>query len=150
MEAWAESGFDMRAATSVSFEEHSNNYEVSLEDGNGSVWKTFFRKDGSFSSMQAEPNDWQADISKYTYEPTPDAASDRAAKEFMMAFLKKVTPNVLKEVKDLKMEWIYEKNGAVYAQYNEYPLDQQGKGVLLVVRMSPEMQVEYYSCTSNG
>lgn len=150
MEAWEESGFDMRAVTSVSFEEHSNNYEVSLEDGNGSVWKTFFRKDGSFSSMQAEPNDWQADISKYTYEPTPDAASDKAAKEFMMAFLKKVTPNVLKEVKDLKMEWIYEKNGAVYAQYNEYPLNQQGKGVLLVVRMSPEMQVEYYSCTSNG
>lgn len=150
MKAWAESGFDMRAATSVSFEERENNYEVFIEDGNGSTWRTFFKKDGSFSSMQAEPNDWQRDISKYTYEPTPDAAEDRKAKEFMMSFLKKVTPNVLEKVKDLKMEWIYENNGAVYAQYNEYPLDQQGSGVLLVLRMSPEMQVEYYSCTING
>ena len=140
----------MTVATSVDFGEREDDYEVDIADGKGSMWKTFFKKDGSFSSMQAEPNDWQTDLNKYTYNPSPDAAADAKAKAFLMDFMENVTPDALGIVKDLKMEWIYEVNGAVYAQYNEYPLNQQGNGVLLVVRMSPEMRVEYYSCTANG
>ena len=150
MEAWARSGFNMTVATSVDFGEREDDYEVDIADGKGSMWKTFFKKDGSFSSMQAEPNDWQTDLNKYTYNPSPDAAADAKAKAFLMDFMENVTPDALGIVKDLKMEWIYEVNGAVYAQYNEYPLNQQGNGVLLVVRMSPELRVEYYSCTANG
>ena len=150
MEIWAETACDMASVKEVNINRHGNNYEIDLTNGNGAIWKTFFKPDGRFSSMQAEPNDWQVEISKYTYDTIPDAATDEKVKTFLMDFLGKVTPEVLESVKDLKMEWIYEANGAVYAQYNEYPLDQEGDGVLLVVRISPKMQVEYYSCTALG
>lgn len=149
-EIWAETACDMRSVTNVNLNRHGDDYEVDLTNGTGSVWKTYFKQDGRFSSMQAEPNDWQVEISKYTYDSTPDAATDEKVKDFLMNFLGKATPEVLGRVNDLKMEWIYEANGAVYAQYNEYPLNQNGDGVLLVVRISPNMQVEYYSCTANG
>ncbi len=150
MEIWAETACDMGTVSKVDLNRHKNDYEIDLTNGEGKIWRTFFKPDGKFSSMASEPNDWQVEISKYTYDSTPDADTDARVKSFLMDFLGKVTPEVLESVKDLKMEWIYESNGAVYAQYNEYPLDQQGEGVLLVVRISPNMQVEYYSCTANG
>ena len=149
-EIWSQSACDMRSVTGVNLNRHGEDYEVDLTNGTGSVWKTYFKQDGRFSSMQAEPNDWQVEISKYNYDSAPDAATDEKVKTFLMNFMEKTTPEVLGQVNDLKMEWIYEANGAVYAQYNEYPLNQNGDGVLLVVRISPEMQVEYYSCTANG
>ncbi len=149
-EIWSQTACDMRSVTNVNLNRHGDDYEVDLTNGKGSVWKTYFKQDGRFSSMQAEPNDWQVEISKYTYDATPDAATDEKVKTFLMDFMGKATPEVLGQVNDLKMEWIYEANGAVYAQYNEYPLNQNGDGVLLVVRISPNMQVEYYSCTANG
>ena len=139
----------MKSVTNTNLNRHKDEYEIDLMNGNGSIWRTFFKQDGRFSSMQAEPNDWQVEISKYNYDSTPDAETDEKVKSFLMDFLQKATPEVLNSVNDLKAEWTYEANGAVYAQYNEYPLNQQGDGVLLVVRISPNMQIEYYSCTAN-
>ena len=149
LQLWSESACDMKSVTSTNLNRHKDEYEIDLTNGNGSIWRTFFKQDGRFSSMRAEPNDWQVEISKYNYDSTPDAETDEKVKSFLMDFLQKATPEVLNSVSDLKAEWTYEANGAVYAQYNEYPLNQQGDGVLLVVRISPNMQIEYYSCTTN-
>ena len=149
LQLWSETACDMKSVTNTNLNRHKDEYEIDLMNGNGSIWRTFFKQDGRFSSMQAEPNDWQVEISKYNYDSTPDAETDEKVKSFLMDFLQKATPEVLNSVNDLKAEWTYEANGAVYAQYNEYPLNQQGDGVLLVVRISPNMQIEYYSCTAN-
>ena len=149
MNKWNKTGFDMCSVSETGFQALADSYEINLKNTQGESWKTCYKKDGRFSSMQYAPNDWQGDITKYTYEPAPDAKTDEEARKFLMDFMQKVTPDVLGKVTDLKMEWMYEINGAVYAQYDEYPLSPKD-GVLLVVRLSPDMRVEYYSCTSNG
>ena len=128
-----------------------NRYVVSLEGQNPGAKKAFFTLDGQFTGIQAEPNDWQnEDSAAYAFDPEPDAELDRKAKEFLMDFLKKASPEISGSVKDLKVEWIYETGNAAYAQYHEEPLDQENDGVLLVIRLIPQMRVEYYSCVSNG
>ena len=147
---WSRTGFDAASAGAV-FSVSGNVCNVEFTGGNGMARRTSFMKDGRFLGIEAEPNDWQrVNISQYTYDPVPDPETDRAAREFLMGFLKEFSPEMLDVVKELKMEWIYEVNGAVYAQYNEYPLSQETDGVLFVVRLSPEMRIEYYSCVSNG
>ena len=151
MEVWPETGFDMVSTTSVGCNMYEEYYEVYLNGGDNVTKKAFFTPDGQLTGLQAEPNDWQnRNIDEYTYDPVPDGKTDREAKAFLIGFLEKVNPELAETVKDLKMEWIYEINGAVYAQYHEDPLDQEGDGVLFVIRISPEIRIEYYSCTSNG
>ena len=151
MEIWAETGFDSTATTSVACRTLEDGYEVSFDGGYEETLKSYFTPDGQFTFIQAEPSGWQnRNIEEYTYDPAPDAETDRKAKEFLMGFLERISPEKLETVKDLKMEWMFEADGAVYAQYNEEPLDQEGDGVLFVVRLSPEMRIEYYSCVSNG
>lgn len=148
---WPETGFDMTATTDIGLEQSGNVYHVILEGADGIRKHTFFSSEGRFTGIHAEPNDWQSvSISQYTYDPVPDEELDRKAKDCLMDFLKKFSPEMLDTVKELKMEWIYETNGAVYAQYNEYPLEQEEDGVLFVIRISPDMRIEYYSCVSNG
>ena len=151
MEIWAETGYDMISTTSVGCTMHENCYEVYLDGGDHVTKKAFFTLDGQFTNLQAEPNEWQnRDSADYSYDPAPDAGTDQAAKQFLMDFLEKVNPELLNTVKDLKMEWMCNVNGTVYAEYHEEPLDQEGDGVLFVIRISPEMRIEYYSCVSNG
>ena len=151
MNIWPRTGFDMTSATGATFSVSGNVCNVVITGGDGMTKHTSFMKDGRFLGIEAEPNDWQrVNISKYTYDPVPDPETDRKAKELLTGFLKEFSPEMLDVVKDLKMEWIYEVDGAVYAQYNEYPLCQESDGVLFVVRLSPEMRIEYYSCVSNG
>ena len=151
MEIWAETGFNMTSTTSVGCSMEGDKYVVTLEGGDSIAKKAWFTQDGKFVSIYTEPSEWlNADSALYTQDPEPDAETDRKAKEFMKEFLEKVSPETLSTVKDLKMQWIYEKDGAVYAQYHEDPLDQEGDGVLLVVRISPGMRIEYFSCVSNG
>ena len=148
---WSRTGFDMASATGATFSVSGNVCNVVITGGDGTTRRTSFMKDGRFLGIEAEPNDWQqVNISKYTYDPVPDPETDSRAKEFLMSFLKEFSPEMTETVKDLKMEWIYEVNGAEYAQYNEYPLNQEGDGVLFVVRLSPELRIEYYTCVSNG
>ena len=151
MEIWAETGYDMTDIVSVGCRMEGNRYVVSLEGQNPGAKKAFFTLDGQFTGIQAEPNDWQnEDSAAYAFDPEPDAELDRKAKEFLMDFLKKASPEISGSVKDLKVEWIYETGNAAYAQYHEEPLDQENDGVLLVIRLIPQMRVEYYSCVSNG
>ena len=151
MEIWPETGFDMLSTTSVGCNLHENCYEVYLDGGDSITKKAYFTLDGRLTTILAEPNDWlTVNAEEYHYDPVPDTKDDQAARELLMSFLEKANPELLKTVKDLKMEWIYEANGAVYAQYHEEPLDQEGDGVLFVVRISPDMRIEYYSCVSNG
>ena len=151
MKVWQDTGFDMVTTTSVGCILHENCYEVYLDGGDNVTKKAFFTPDGQLTSIQAEPNGWQnKNIDEYNYDPKPEKEKDQAAKAFLMDFLEKTNPELLETVKDLKMEWSYETDEGVYAQYHEDPLDQENDGVLFVIRISPDIRIEYYSCVSNG
>ena len=53
-------------------------------------------------------------------------------------------------IEDIRMNWWYEKDGEIYAEFTENPLSQEGKGFLITLRVEPEWRVEYFSCVSNG
>ena len=151
MEIWAETGYNTVSTTSVGCQMLQDCYEVSLQGGYDETLKSYFRWDGEFMSIVAEPNAWQqAGVDEYNYDAKPDAQTDSRAKEFLKEFLAKANPELAAAVQDLKMEWSYEAGGAIFAQYHEEPMNADGNGVLFVIRTSPEMRIEYYSSVSNG
>ena len=50
----------------------------------------------------------------------------------------------------LRADRRYEIDGVTFVDYCEDPLDQEGTGVLITVRMDPEPAIEYYAAVSNG
>ena len=87
-------------------------------------------------------------MSQYNYEPAPDTGLETQARSFLTDFLKTVSPE--KSAEELNMTWTYEANGSVYAQYDGYLQDPNGDGVTIVMKLSPEMSIDFYSCISNG
>lgn len=152
MRVWESTGFNMGATTSVECRQLENGYEVRFEGGDdGVVKKAHFTEDGRLTDIQAEPNEWQnLPDDYYDWNPKPDEQLDKKAREFLLAYLESAHPQKREHINDLKMDWICEAGGAVYAQYEEYPIDQNDDGVLFVVRLSPEMRIECYACVSNG
>lgn len=152
MRVWESTGFNMGATTSVECRQLENGYEVRFEGGDdGVVKKAHFTEDGRLTDFQAEQNEWQnLPDDYYDWNPKPDAQLDKKAREFLLAYLESAHPQKREHINDLKMDWICEAGGAVYAQYEEYPIDQNDDGVLFVVRLSPEMRIECYACVSNG
>lgn len=151
MRVWESTGFNMGATTSVECRQLENGYEVRFEGGDGVVKKAHFTEDGRLTDFQAEQNEWQnLPDDYYDWNPKPDEQLDKKAREFLLAYLESAHPQKREHINDLKMDWICEAGGAVYAQYEEYPIDQNDDGVLFVVRLSPEMRIECYACVSNG
>lgn len=152
MRVWESTGFNMGATTSVECRQLENGYEVRFEGGDdGVVKKAHFTEDGRLTDFQAEQNEWQnLPDDYYDWNPKPDEQLDKKAREFLLAYLESAHPHKREHINDLKMDWICEAGGAVYAQYEEYPIDQNDDGVLFVVRLSPEMRIECYACVSNG
>ena len=152
MRVWESTGFNMGATTSVECRQLENGYEVRFEGGDdGVVKKAHFLDDGRLTDIQAEPNGWQnLPDEYYKWDPQPDEQLDKKAREFLLAYLDSVHPQKREHINDLKIDWMCEADGTVYAQYEEYPIDQNDDGVLFVVRLSPEMRIECYACVSNG
>ena len=152
MRVWESTGFNMGATTSVECRQMENGYEVRFEGGDDGIVKTaHFLEDGRLSDIKTEPNEWQnLPDDCYIWETKPDGQLDQMAREFLLTYLESVHPQKREHINDLKMDWMCEADGAVYAQYEEYPIDQENDGVLFVVRLSPEMRIECYACVSNG
>ena len=150
MQILAETGVDMTATTSVGCAWMDGEYEVSFEGG-ALGKKTWYTEGGNLIGLELQPNDWlNAPDELYDFEPETDTEQDLAARRFILEFIGKIKPELLDVVKDLKMAWKIDVDGAVYAQYNEEPIVQEGNGVLVVIRLEPAMQIEYFNCVSNG
>ena len=153
MDIWQKAGHHgLFAVGSIdSYRQEDGGIETVLEDGNLMIRRITFDAEGIPVLMQAEPYVWMnIGSEEYNYEPQIDEAADAQARELMMNFLREVNPGLLETVKELKAACTFEVNGVLYAQYNEEPLDQNDGGVLFVVRMTPEMWIEYYTTISNG
>ncbi|MCR5567526.1 MAG: hypothetical protein K6F61_11795 [Clostridiales bacterium] len=152
MDIWRPAGFNTNATAPVSCEWDEYNYIVTIRDGDGIDKKTFFDETGRFYHMEASPNDWWdgiLSIEEYNTEPQLDSETDGKAKAFFMEYLENIHYEQRNQVKDLRVQWTFEKNGNLYACYED-KADPNGEGVYFVIRISPEMRIESYSCISNG
>ena len=112
----------------------------------------FWSEDEKLLGLQVIDNDWQGmeEEKSYNYTAYEDGQALSRAKEKLAEFLREVNPDAAAQVKDLALEWWFEKDGAFYAEFHEDPLSQEEDGVLFVVRMAPEWRIEYFSSIANG
>ena len=137
---------------------HSNAYSsvdayiVTLSGGDGIAKKTYFDETGRFFHMEASPTDWWDGIlslEEYNTEPKLDQDTDEKAKAFFMEYLENIRYEQRDQVKDLQVQWTFEKDGNLYACYED-KADPNGEGAYCVMRISPEMRIEAYSGINNG
>ena len=157
MDIWRYTGFNMASATSVSCEWNGNYYVVTLSGGDDGMNKeSYFSEEGQFYFIEAHPNEWfdgVGDLNEtYDFEKGLDEKTDKAVQAFFMEFLDKIHYERKNEVKDLQVQWIYEKDGFTYVMYEDKAEEHDGSGVCFLVRISPEMEmrIEDYHPISNG
>ena len=153
MDIWRYTGFNMISTSSVSCEWNGFSNVVSLDGGDDGISKkAFFSEDGRFLHIEAEPAEWLHNLSayeEYDFETGLDRETDEKAKAFFMEFLDNIRYEKRDQVKDLQVQWIFKKNDHLYALYEDKS-DPDGEGVSFVIRITPEMRIESYSCVSNG
>ena len=113
--------------------------------------KAHFTFEGEMTDIEAEPNAWDVqEEDKYDFDPEQGTEQDVKAREYMKTFLENIRYERLEEIRDFTLHWTCTNDGAVYGMYEGDPQAEDGKGVTFVVRLSPEMRIESYSCVSNG
>ena len=157
MEKWQHTGFDMVASTSVSCEWNGNYFVVRISGGKDGIAKeTYFDEEGKFCFIEAHPAEWLDDLGDaneaYDFETGLDAETDKKAQNFFMEYLDNIRYERKNEVKDLRVQWIYQKNGSTYVMYEDKAEEHDGGGVCFVIRISPEgeMRIEDFHPISNG
>ena len=66
-----------------------------------------------------------------------------------MKYLEDIQYELRDQVKEPELGWTYQKGDSLYASYED-KADPNGEGVYFVIRISPEMRIEEYSCINNG
>ena len=154
MRIWEHTGFNMASATSFDCTWNGNYNVVSLAGGDDGMTKeAYFSEEGQFYFIEAHPNEWLdnlASLEEYDFDTGLDEETDLKAQAFFMEFLENIRYERIDEVKDLKVQWIYEKDGSLYAMYEDKAPEHDGSGVSFVIRILPEMRIESYTCVSNG
>lgn len=157
MEMWQHTGFDMASSTSVSCEWNGSYFVVSISGGkDGSAKETYYDEDGKFCFIEVHPAEWLNDLGDlnraYDFETGLDTETDQKAQDFFMEYLDNIHYERKSEVKDLKVQWIYEKNGSTYAMYEDKAEEHDGGGVCFVIRIGQgkEMRIEDFHPISNG
>ena len=141
----------MLDTTSVSCEPQEYRYEVTIRGADGTDMKAHFTFEGEMTDIEAEPNAWDVqEEDKYDFDPEQGTEQDVKAREYMKTFLENIRYERLEEIRDFTLHWTCTNDGAVYGMYEGDPQAEDGKGVTFVVRLSPEMRIESYSCVSNG
>ena len=153
MRRWSFSGYNMTSSTNVDCEWTGNYYEVRVSGGDNGVVKTAqYSEEGEFWAMELKPAEWldgMDENDEYDMETGLDPAKDQAAQKFMVQFLKDVHYGKADQVKDLELQWTFEKNGNLYASYEDRT-DPEASGVTFVVKVAPEMWIESYCEVCNG
>ena len=154
MRIWGYTGFNMASATSFDCAWNGNYNVVSLAGGDDGMTKeAYFSEEGQFYFIEAHPNEWLdnlASLDEYDFDTGLDEQTDLKAQAFFMEFLENIHYERINEVKDLKVQWTYEKDGSLYAMYEDKAPEHDGSGVSFVIRILPEMRIESYTCVSNG
>ena len=148
LEALTSAGFDKNMIVYMAYyNNEAEGYEVSFGGAEG--WEETFliSADNKLTSMITESPEWQnGSEDQFTFDPVPDKEMDEKAREFLTSFIREVNPDLGKSLKDLKMRWLYERYGHVYAQYDGETQDGSNSVVSFVVRVEPELRIESFSC----
>ena len=148
LEALTSAGFDKNMIVYMAYyNNEAEGYEVSFGGAEG--WEETFliSADNKLTSMITESPEWQnGSEDQFTFDPVPDKEMDEKAREFLTSFIREVNPDLGKSLKDLKMRWLYERYGHVYAQYDGETQDGSSSVVSFVVRVEPELRIESFSC----
>ena len=157
MEMWQHTGFEMVSSTSVSCEWNGTYFVVRISGGkDGTAKETYFDETGRFCFIQVTPAEWIDDVGDlneaYDFETGLDAETDKKAQNFFMEYLDNIHYARKNEVRDLQVQWIYEKNGSTYVMYEDKAEEHDGGGVCFVIRISPEkeMRIEDFHPIING
>ena len=113
----------------------------------------YYDETGEFRFLQVEPAEWmiteEGNI-EYDLEPALDTETDRKAQAFFMEFLENIHYNEIGQVMDLQLQWTFEKNGNLYASYEDRSDHGDGEGINFVIRISPDMRIESFFREVNG
>ena len=77
------------------------------------------------------------------------ALAEEAAQK-VMEYLSQVNLEDSKRIEHLKVQCWMEQRDELYLEFCEDPIAQDWDGFLVVVRVKPDWQLQYYSCFSNG
>ena len=151
LNALVSAGFDKDLIVYMGYyNKDENGYEVSFGGSEG--WEETFliSNDEKLTGMLTESPDWKNGAAdQFDYNSKPDKETDEKVKAFLTSFIQDVNPDLLKTMKNLKMEWMYERYEHVYAKYAEETQDEKGNGANFVVQISPDLHVEFFSCGSD-
>lgn len=153
MQRWSYSGYNMMSSTNVDCEWTGYFYEVRISGGDNGVAKTAqYSEEGDFWAMELKPAAWLDGMEaneEYDLTTPLDPETDRKAKQFMLQFLADVHYAKADQVKELELQWMFEKDGNLYVCYEDRT-DPEASGVSFVLKVAPEMWVESYCEVSNG
>ena len=151
LNALVSAGFDKNMIVYMGYyNKDDDGYEVSFGGAEG--WeKTFLISvDNKLTGMTSASAEWEnGSEDQFTFNPEADKETDEKAREFVNAFIREANPDLEKNLKDLKTEWLYKRYDHEYAKYVGETKD-EGSAVTFVVRISPELRIESFSCGSDA
>lgn len=148
--AWEQAGYTLDpSAYSYSYKQNGR-YCTELNDSADNLSLSCVTNvGGKILELRNTDNHWQD--KNFDYEnPCPYTELTEEAGQKVKEYLAKVNPEDLSRVDHLKVQCWLEQNGELYLEFCEDPIAQDWDGILVVVRVRPDWQLQYYSCFSNG
>ena len=148
--AWEQAGYTLDPSTYGYSYKQNGRYYTDLNDVTDNLSLSCLTNvGGKILELRNTANLWQD--RSFDYEnPCPYTELIEEAALKVKEYLAKVNPEDLKRVDHLKVQCWLETDDELYLEFSEDPIAQDWDGILVVVRVKPDWQVEYYSCFSNG
>ena len=148
--AWARAGREIGDDMIVTVRDMDGYSYTEFRNEDSSAMLDCFRdQQGLVLEMHNMVNDWQGDV-EYTFSPYPDEKLVSEESEKVLAFIADLDPELREKIEKLQVQWWYENGENLYLCLMEDPIAQDWDGILVVVRVRPDWQIEYYSCIANG
>ena len=148
--AWSESGYILNPSTYGYAYKQNGRYQIELCDDSGNLnLNCIIDAEGKILELRNSSNLWQD--RNFNYDKSyPDFASAEEAATRIMMYLEKTNPEARGRINHLKIQCWMDQDDEVYLEFCEDPIAQDWDGILVVVRIKPDWELEYYSCFSNG
>ena len=110
-----------------------------------------FAEDGTLLELQEENAAWLSGDLPASLKYVRNKTARQEISDRLIAFLDVVNPGMSKTIDHMEIDWEKAQNGEVWMQVNGIPKDQeQGEWISFVVRIEPDLQIQYFACISNG
>ena len=148
--AWEQAGYTLDPSTYGYAYKQNGRYCTELNNGTGDLsLSCMSNTGGKVLELRNMSNPWQD--KNFDYEtPCPYTEMVEEAAKRVMEYLEQVNPEDSKRIDHLKVQCWSEQNDELYLEFCEDPIAQDWDGILVVVRVKPDWQLQYYSCFSNG